>query len=163
MCAPWVNLEVPINCVLLEHWNLYIFPFLGACHVCSMGKFGSPHKLCIIRTLEFVYFSFFGGMPMCAPWVNLEVPINCVLLEHWNLYIFPFLGHHAFECPMGKFGSPHKLCIIRTLEFVYFSSFGVILEGPMGKFGSPHKLCIIRTLEFVYFSFFGSMPCVLHG
>ena len=63
MCAPWVNLEVPINCVLLEHWNLYIFPFLGACHVCSMGKFGSPHKLCIIRTLEFVYFSFFGGMP----------------------------------------------------------------------------------------------------
>ena len=54
MCAPWVNLEVPINCVLLEHWNLYIFP---------MGKFGSPHKLCIIRTLEFVYFSFFGGMP----------------------------------------------------------------------------------------------------
>ena len=49
--AQWVNLEVPINCVLLEHWNLYIFPFLGACHVCSMGKFGSPHKLCIIRTL----------------------------------------------------------------------------------------------------------------
>ena len=58
--------------------------------MCSMGKFGSPHKLCIIRTLEFVYFSFFGGI--CAPWVNLEVPINCVLLEHWNLYIFPFLG-----------------------------------------------------------------------
>ena len=57
-----------------------------------MGKFGSPHKLCIIRTLEFVYFSFFGGHAMCAPWVNLEVPINCVLLEHWNLYIFPFLG-----------------------------------------------------------------------
>ena len=45
--AQWVNLEVPINCVLLEHCNLYIFPFLGACHVCSMGKFGSPHKLCI--------------------------------------------------------------------------------------------------------------------
>ena len=50
--AQWVNLEVPINCVLLEHCNLYIFPFLGACHVCSMGKFGSPHKLCIIKTLE---------------------------------------------------------------------------------------------------------------
>ena len=90
--------------------------------MCSMGKFGSPHKLCIIRTLEFVYFSFFWGhsaraqwvnleVPinciirtlvwyifpfwghaMCAPWVNLEVPINCVLLEHWNLYIFPFFG-----------------------------------------------------------------------
>ena len=58
---------------------------------------------------------------------------------------------------MGKFGSPHKLYIIRTLEFVYFSSFGMPLcyEGPMGKFRSPHKLCIIRTLEFVYFSFFG--------
>ena len=96
MCAPWVNLEVPINCVFLEHWNLYIFPFFGslwhAPYVCSMGKFGSPHKLCIIRTLEFVYFSFFGGHAMCAPWVNLEVPINCVFLEHWNLYIFPFFG-----------------------------------------------------------------------
>ena len=64
-----------------------------------MGKFGSPHKLYIIRTLVMVYFSFFGGVNlevmciiMCAPWVNLEVPINCVFLEHWNLYIFPFLG-----------------------------------------------------------------------
>ena len=51
---------------------------------------------------------------MCALWVNLEVPINCVLLEHWNLYIFPFLGVTLPVCPMGKFGSPHKLCIIRT-------------------------------------------------
>ena len=76
-------------------------------------------------------------------------------------------------CSMGKFGGPHKLCILRTLEFVYFSFFGVTLLGgspiktlgnsAMGKFGSPHKLCIIRTLEFVYFSFFGGMPCVLHG
>ena len=32
---------------------------------------------------------------MCALWVNLEVPINCVLLEHWNKYIFPFWGHSA--------------------------------------------------------------------
>ena len=95
-----------------------------------MGKFGSPHKLCIIRTLEFVYFSFFGVTLR----VNLEVPINCVLLEHWNLYIFPFLGF-----------------------------LGACLVCSMGKFGSPHKLCIIRTLEFVYFSFFGGMPCVLHG
>ena len=30
---------------------------------------------------------------MCAPWVNLEVPINCVLLEHWNKYVFPYWGH----------------------------------------------------------------------
>ena len=88
---------------------------------------------------------------MCAPWVNLEVPINCVLLEHWNLYIFPFLGGMPV-CSMGKFGSPHKLCIIRTLEFVYFSFFCHVCS--MGKFGG-HKLCILRTLEFVYFSFFG--------
>ena len=60
--------------------------------MCSMGKFGGPHKLCIIRTLEFVYFSFFGVILCWAQWVNLEVPINCVLLEHWNKYIFPLLG-----------------------------------------------------------------------
>ena len=79
--------------------------------MCAMGKFGGPHKLCIIRTLEFVYFSFFGVTAR----VNLEVPINCVLLEHWNLYIFPLLASF-YEGPMGKFGSPHKLCIIKTLE-----------------------------------------------
>ena len=68
-------------------------------------------------------------------------------------------------CSMGKFGSPHKLCIIRTLEFVYFSFLGAchVCPGPMGKFGSPHKLCIIRTLEFVYFSFLGGILCGLHG
>ena len=51
--------------------------------MCSMGKFGSPHKLCIFRTLEFVYFSFFGGGACheVLQWVNLEVPINCVLLR----------------------------------------------------------------------------------
>ena len=109
-----------------------------------------------------VYFSFFGGHAMCAPWVNLEVPINCVLLEHWNLYIFPFLGA-CLVCSMGKFGGPHKLCIIRTLEFVYFSFFGVILRGPMCKFGSPHKLYNIRTLVWFFIPFLGGMPCVLHG
>ena len=114
--------------------------------MCFMGKFGSPHKLCIIRTLEFVYFSFFGGHAMCAQWVNLEVPINCVLLKHWNKYVFPFWGSF-YEGPMGKFGSPHKLCIIRTLEFVYFSFLGACHVCSMGKFGSPHKLCILRTLE----------------
>ena len=65
--AQWVNLEVPINCVLLG-------TFLGS--------------------LEFV-FSFFGGHAMCALWVNLEVPINCVLLKHWNKYVFPFWCHSA--------------------------------------------------------------------
>ena len=85
-------LEVPINCILLERWYGIFFLFWGACHVCSMGKFGGPHKLCILRTLEFVYFSFLLGHSARAQWVNLEVPINCVLLEHCNLYIFPFLG-----------------------------------------------------------------------
>ena len=49
---------------------------------------------------------------------------------------------------MGKFGSPHKLYIIRTLVFVYFSFFGSHsgMCAPIGKFGGPHKLCIIRTL-----------------
>ena len=59
-----------------------------------MGKFGSPHKLYIIRTLVWYIFPFLGSMP-CAPWVNLEVPINCVLLRHWNKYVFPFWGHSA--------------------------------------------------------------------
>ena len=62
--------------------------------MCSMGKFGGPHKLCIIRTLEFVYAIFlFWGHSARAQWVNLEVPINCVLLEHCNL------------CALSKFGS----------------------------------------------------------
>ena len=43
--------------------------------MCSMGKFGGPHKLCILRTL------------------NLEVPINCVLLEHCIFFLF--WGHSA--------------------------------------------------------------------
>ena len=46
MCAPWVNLEVPINCVL-EHCNLN-FSFFGVTLLGPMGKFGSPHG---IRTL----------------------------------------------------------------------------------------------------------------
>ena len=64
---------------------------------------------------------------------------------------------------MGKFGSPHKLCILEHWNLYIFPFLGACLVCSMGKFGSPHKLCIIRTLEFVYFSVFGSMPCVLHG
>ena len=45
---------------------------------------------------------------MRAQWVNLEVPINCVLLEHWNS-IFSLFRGLFYEGPMGKFGSPHKL------------------------------------------------------
>ena len=70
--------------------------------MCSMGKFGGPHKLCILRTLEFVYFSFLLGHSARAQSVNLEVPINCVLLEHGKLYIFLFLGA-CLVCSMGKF------------------------------------------------------------
>ena len=80
MRAQWVNLEVPINCVLLEHWNLYIFPF--------------------------------WRQSARAQWVNLEIPINCELLLGICIFFF-FWGPTG---PMGKFGSPHKLCIIRTLE-----------------------------------------------
>ena len=99
MRAQWVNLEVSINCVILEHWNNI--------------------------------FSLFGGYSMRAQWVNLEVPINCVLLKHWkNKYVFPFFGV-ILRGPMGKFGSPHKLCIIKTLEYVVFL-FGVTLLGPNG-------------------------------
>ena len=84
MCAPWVNLEVPINYVLLEHWNNIFLLFLGHSTTGPMGKFGSPHKLCIIGTLEFFIFFPFWGHSTWAQWVNLEVPINCVLLEHLN-------------------------------------------------------------------------------
>ena len=71
-------------------------------------------------------FFLFGRYSARAQWVNLEGAINCVLLEHWNLYIFPFWGHSA-RAQWVNLESPHKLCIIRTLEFVYFSSFGIIL------------------------------------
>ena len=95
-----------------------------------MGKFGSPHKLCIIRTLEFVYFPFLG-LSARAQWVNLEVPINCVLLERWNLYIFPFWGHaHAglqwvnLEVPIN--------CVLLKHWNKYVFPFWVTLLGPNG-------------------------------
>ena len=62
-----------------------------------MGKFGGPHKLCILGNL---YIFPLLASSTRAQWVNLEVPINCVLLEHWNLYIFPFLG----ACHVGSNG-----------------------------------------------------------
>ena len=68
---------------------------------------------------------------MCAPWVNLEVPINCVLLEHWNKYVFPFWGHSA------RAQWAPKLYIIRV--WYIFPFLG-------GMPCVPHKLCIIRTL-----------------
>ena len=88
MCAPWVNLEVPI--LYLEHWYGIFFLFWGACHVCSMGKF-VPINCVFLEHWNKYIFPFWGHSAR-AQWVNLEVPINCVLLEHCNLYIFPFLG-----------------------------------------------------------------------
>ena len=73
--------------------------------MCSMGKFGSPHKLCIINGL------------------TLYIIRICIFFLFWGA---------CHVCSMGKFGSPHKLCILRTLEFVYFSFFGVTLLGPNG-------------------------------
>ena len=112
MRAQWVNLEVPINCVLLKHWNKYIFPFWRHSARAQWVNLEVPINCVILEHWNNI-FSLFGGYSMRAQWVNLEVPINCVLLEHWNKYIFPFW---VTLLPMGKFGSPHKLCIIRTLE-----------------------------------------------
>ena len=76
-----------------------------------MGKFGGPHKLCIIRTLEFVYFSFFGGgHAMCAPMGKFGSPHKLCMNIGISIF-FLFWGHSA-----KWVGSPHKLCIIRTLE-----------------------------------------------
>ena len=56
---------------------------------------------------------------MRAQWVNLEIPINCELLE-------PFLGSSA-RAQWVNLEVPINCGIIRTLEFVYFSFLGVIL------------------------------------
>ena len=64
-------------------------------------------------------FSFFGGHAMCALWVNLEVPINCVFLEHWNLYIFLLLASFD-EGPMGKFGSPINCVLLEHCNLYIF-------------------------------------------
>ena len=72
---------------------------------------------------------------MRAQWVNLEVPINCVLLEHWNLYIFPFLGGMPCCAPW------------------------VNLEVPINCVLLEHW----NLYVFLLASSFGGMPCVLHG
>ena len=96
--------------------------------MCSIGKFGGPHKLCIIRTLEFVYFSLFGGMPC----VLHEIPTNCVLLEHWNLYIFHFWGHSA-RAQLVNLEVPINCVLLEHCNLYIFPFLG------------------------------GGMPCVLHG
>ena len=95
---------------------------------------------------------------MCAPWVNLEVPINCVLLKHWNKYVFPFWGHSA-RAQWVNLEVPINCILLEHWYGIFFLFWGACHVCSMGKFGSPHKLCIIRTLEFVYFSFFFGSLC----
>ena len=52
---------------------------------------------------------------MCALWVNLEVPINCVLLEHWNS-IFSLFGGYSMRAQWVNLEVPINCVIIRTLE-----------------------------------------------
>ena len=52
---------------------------------------------------------------MRAQWVNLEIPINCELLERWNLYIFPFWCHSA-RAQWVNLEVAINWCNIRTLE-----------------------------------------------
>ena len=147
----------------LEFGYLEVFPFLGgACHVGSMGKFGSPHKLCIIRTLEFVYFSVFGGMP-CVLWVNLEVPINCVFLEHWNLYVFPFLGH-AMCAPWVNLEVPINCVLLEHWNLYIFPFLGSFYaRAQWVNLEVPINCVLLEHWNKYIFPFLGGMPCVLHG
>ena len=44
----------------------------------------------------FFLFGTLLNLEVAINGVNLEfVPINCVLLEHWNKYVFPFWRHSA--------------------------------------------------------------------
>ena len=64
MCAPWVNLEVPINCVFLEHWNLYIFPFFGSlCYGLQWVNLEVPINCVLLEHCNLYIFPFLGGMP----------------------------------------------------------------------------------------------------
>ena len=91
MRAQWVNLEVPINCVLLEHWNLYIFPFWRHSARAQWVNLEVPINCVLLEHWNSIFF-LFGGHSMRAQWVNLEVPINCIKFgPNVNLYICPFL------------------------------------------------------------------------
>ena len=107
-------MEVPINCVLLKHWNKYVFRYWR--HSARAQWVNLEVAInCVILEHWNNIFSLFGGYSMRAQWMNLEIPINCELLERWNLSYFSFF-RVILRGPIGKFGSPHKLCIIKTLE-----------------------------------------------
>ena len=67
---------------------------------------------------------------MCALWVNLEVPINCELLEHWNKYVFPFWCHSA-RAQWVNLQVAINSVILEYWNNI-FSLFGVTLRGPNG-------------------------------
>ena len=56
-----------------------------------------------------MFFLFWVTCHVCF----MEVPINCVFLEHWNKYVFPFWGHSAraqwenLEVPINCVFSEH--------------------------------------------------------
>ena len=64
MCAPWVNLGVPINCVFLEHWNLYIFSFFwGHSARAQWVNLEVPINCVLFEHCNLYIFPFLGGMP----------------------------------------------------------------------------------------------------
>ena len=80
MRAQWVNLEVPINCVLLKHWNKYVFPFWRHSARAQWVNLEIPINCELLERWNLYIFPFWCHSAR-AQWVNLEVPINCELLE----------------------------------------------------------------------------------
>ena len=63
MCALWVNLEVPINCVILEHWNS-IFSLLGGYSMMAHRvNLELPINCELLECWNLYIFPFLGGMP----------------------------------------------------------------------------------------------------
>ena len=76
-------------------------------------------------------FSFFGGHAMCALWVNLEVPINCVILEHWNS-IFSLLGGYSMMAHRVNLELPINCELLECWNLYIFPFLGAFLRGPNG-------------------------------
>ena len=67
---------------------------------------------------------------MCALWVNLEVPINCVILEHWNS-IFSLFGGYSMRAQWVNLEVPINCVILEHWNNI-FSLFGGYSIGPNG-------------------------------
>ena len=63
MCAPWVNLEVPINCILIEHWNGIFFLFWGHSARAQWVNLEVPINCVLLEHCNLYIFPFLGGMP----------------------------------------------------------------------------------------------------